>query len=460
MRTRIAITTLIFLPVMFLLTGCGALPPDPLAGTGRVVVLGTDAPLASVLAFEITIGSLTLSGEHGEAIVLDEPQRVEFGRLLGLRSLLGLNSVPTGSYTSVTVTLADPTIAFLDLTTDPASVGSMDGLLTGESVTVTLDPPLVVEEGGLAALHLHFPLRRALQVDAEGELTGQVQPLLHLRAVAPHGEEAFIDEIRVGLSTVSPDENRFTVLTRRGRSHVVNVDDATEWVGDATLNTLETPAILELSGHIQADGSLLAASVEVLTRDHFLLGGLVLDPDPAVGPASSATILVRTEFPDLESITIGKTTQIAFSDHTRYDIHRLDLELESFLFNSSGLVRGQRIAAGGRFETIDADTSILIGRVVLHVQGFAGRHGPASVRILDGNSGGFLMGVPGLYGLLFDGPARIRTTNRTRFVDIEGLAELAEAPAPMPLVVVGYLLRDGSGEPLIVARAVRKRTTD
>ena len=233
---RIRSAALIF-SVLFLLTGCGANPSDPLAGTGRVVVLGTDAPLASVLAFEVTLGSLNLSGENGDVTVLGEPQRVEFGRLLGLRSLLGLNSVPTGSYTSATVTLDDPIIALLDLTSDPASVGTMAGLLTSTSITVPLDPPLVVEEGGLAALHLHFPLHRSLQVDAEGELTGQVQPRLHLRAVSPGGEDAFIDEIRVGLTSTSPAEDSFTVQTRRGRSRLVKVNASTEWVGEASLET-------------------------------------------------------------------------------------------------------------------------------------------------------------------------------------------------------------------------------
>ena len=428
-----------------------------MAGAGRVVVLGTDAPLASVLAFEVTLASLDLSDGETTVPVLDGPEAVEFGRLLGLRSMLGFRSVPEGSYTSATVTLADPVISFLDLDTTPASVGVLEGLLTQTSVTIPLDPPLVVQAGGLAALHLHFPLHRSLQVDADGELTGQVDPRLHLRAVSPDSEEAFIDEIRVGLSSVEAELDSFTVQTRRGRSLTIQVNELTEWVGDASLVTLEPPAILEISGRAQADGSLLAAGVEVLTRDHFLLGGLVLDPDPAIGPAEAATILVRSEFPDLPGITIGRTERLEFGEGARFDIHSIQLPLESFLFNRSGLVRGQRIAIGGRMDATTSPATLSIGRVVLHNQGFIGRHKPGSVQIAEGNTGRFLMGVPGLYGLLFGGPARIMTTEQTHFAELEGLSELAAAPDPMRLLVVGYLLRDGNGDPLIVARQVRRR---
>jgi hypothetical protein len=443
------------------LISCGASPdnllPDPsLLGSGKVFVIGEDAPLPSVLAFQITLNDLSLSNGGGPVSLLSGPTEVEFGRLLGLRALLGLSSIPEGTYDSVTLSMSDPIISFLDLTTTPASVGMLNGTLTTTQITVTLDPPLVVTDGGLAALHLHFPLRDALQVDANGELTGAVEPLIRFRAIPPRSEEAFIEELRGGLSSVEADSNSFTLQTRRGRLLTIHVNDQTLWEEGESLATLTPPAILEISGQILNDGSLSASNVDVLTRDHFLLGGLLLDPDPSIGPADRATLLVREEIPDLNGSQVGQTATVEFGEVTRFDIRNLELPLEFLLFNRGALVRGQRFALGGRIDDSVSPARLRIGRVVLHHQGFQGGHVPGSVGIAEGNRGMFRLFTPGLYGLLFDKPLRVMTSSHTNFDGIDGLEQLAASEDPIPLRVVGFLLRDGDGEPAFVARRVRR----
>ena len=59
--------------------------------------------------------------------VLSTPQVVDFAQLSGLHQLLDLNSVPTGTYTSATVTLATPVIGFIDTTQTPPAVSTMNG---------------------------------------------------------------------------------------------------------------------------------------------------------------------------------------------------------------------------------------------------------------------------------------------------------------------------------------------
>src|ERR1700757_3333281 len=71
-----------------------------------VFVTGEDAPLPSVLAFNVTLNSITLNNGSTDVPVLSAPQTIDFARLLGLRTLVAFNTVPSGTYGSATIQLA------------------------------------------------------------------------------------------------------------------------------------------------------------------------------------------------------------------------------------------------------------------------------------------------------------------------------------------------------------------
>ena len=86
------------------LTGCGGGTSSPAGSTttsesGQVFVSGTDAPLPSVVSFEVDITGMTVSdGTNAPMSVLNGTQTVDFARLDGLHTLLDLNTIPAGSY--------------------------------------------------------------------------------------------------------------------------------------------------------------------------------------------------------------------------------------------------------------------------------------------------------------------------------------------------------------------------
>jgi hypothetical protein len=89
-----------------------------------------------VVSFFITINSITLNNSSGSVTVLNTPTTVDFGRLVGLRSLLGFNTVAAGTYTSATLNLSNPVINYVNLSTNPPSLGTINGSLTSSTVTV------------------------------------------------------------------------------------------------------------------------------------------------------------------------------------------------------------------------------------------------------------------------------------------------------------------------------------
>ena len=176
------------LALITFISGCGmSKPPNQIqAQSGSVFITGTDAPLPSVVSFQVDITGLSVSdGTNPPVSVLNGTQTVDFARLNGLRTLLDINTIPAGTYTSVTATLANPQIGYLNVNppTRP-SLSTLNGTtspaatLTTSSLTIPLATPLVVSTGNIIGLIFEFDLRKSILVDGAGQITGAVTPTL------------------------------------------------------------------------------------------------------------------------------------------------------------------------------------------------------------------------------------------------------------------------------------------
>lgn len=448
----------IALILVFVSTSCGGgsnsiITSGSTTKTATVYMTGSDAPLPSVLAFQIGIQSITLYNGSTNVSLVSDASTIEFSRLLGLRTLLGLNSIPAGTYTSATVVLANPVISYLDITTTPASVKTINGTLLNNTVTFTLAQPLTVTENGLGGLHLHFDLQKSIQVNGTGDITGVVDPKIQIRSLTLNDDDATVDEFRGSLVSVNAATNTFVIQRPNGRQFTIHVDSNTDWDGTDTINTIAPPLIMEVSGTVQADGSLLATDVEAITRDNAYLGGIVLNGLPTAGPANSVTILVREEVPVLPGIDVGKPATLNLNSNTAFNIYKMRLPVDAYLFNSSQLVVGQRVSIGGAINTTVSPATFDTRRVVLHRQGLNGSYVASSLQVTSGNAGSFQLNVNGLHGYLFGGPIKVMTNGATRFRNIANLSAVANTTGP--IYVVGLLLKDpGTGNPVLVAGLV------
>ncbi len=426
-------------------------PPFVQAATGTVAVLGTDAPLPNVLAFRVTVTGLTVSDGTNTVSLLTEPQEIEFARLNGLRGLVDLRSVPVGTYTSFTATLASPMISVLNTAVTPPAVQTVNATLTQSTVSMTLPQPLVVTDGGLVVLVVDLRLADSIMVDANGDITGQVRPRVALRVVPPDAPEAEVDELRGGVVSVDIAGSTFVMQRPGGRQITVLVDAQTNFEDGESLATLGTNAIVSVSGFLQRGTlRLRATEVIVVSRDRFAVGGLITYVQPTPGVADSIDVLVRSELPDVANVQIGQITTFGFDGNERFLIYSMRLPFAPFLFNRASLVAGQRVVVGG---AINPDNSLDARRVVLHPQGLHGAWIPGTT-----GSVGFGMEVLGVAGRLFNGPVRVYVSNHTRFVNLAGLSDLT-GTTPIPLRVVGLVLQDDvTGRPIVIARVVERLT--
>jgi Domain of unknown function (DUF4382)/Domain of unknown function (DUF5666) len=460
---------MLFCALAACLIGCGGstTPPVSQQQSGAVFVTGTDAPLPSVLSFQVDITGMTVSdGMNPPVSVLSGTQTVDFARLNGLRTLLDINTIPAGTYTQVNVTLANPQIGFLNVpnpqTNPPTrptvstlnSTTSPAATLTTSSVTINLAQPLMVNANDIIGLRFEFDLRKSIAVDATGQITGVVTPNLDLKAITPSDADAFIDDFVAGVVSVNAGGNSFVIQGPHGHQFTVNVNGETEIEGNETLANLTTNSIVEISGTLdRLTHAILADSICVVSQDKFWAGGLITFVEPPVGTATDFDLYVRSVLPANTGFNSGQISTINLTGNENYFIYWMhnvfvNSRFSNIFFNSGLLVPGQHISIAGPF----SNGTVTVKRVVLRHEGHTGTWVVGSTNV---GASTFQFNSNGLAGVLFNGPVTVYVTPFTRFRGgLNGLSDL-QGTAALPLRVVGLVLKDPiSGQPVFVARSV------
>ncbi|HKN72924.1 MAG TPA: DUF4382 domain-containing protein [Terriglobales bacterium] len=441
MKRFFALTATILLATL-MLVGCGSNSSNPNPGqsqSGNVFVTGEDAPLPSVVGLNLTINSITLNGQSNSPQVISTPTTVDFARLLGLRSPLAFNSVPADTYSSATFVLANPVISWVDMSQNPPAVSPMPGTLPQSPYTMTVNfpTPMVVGSNGLAGLKMEFDVRQSLAV-SNGQISGAVNPVIYIKATKASDPDGQLTDLTGGLVSVTTANNSFVMQGPYGRQLTVYVNGSTQFNSGWSMTDLAAPAIVGVQGAFQADGSLMASGVEVITTAESFLSGRVLQvTNNGAGQAQSVTMWVGETGADLVS-EVDTIQTIDISAVTEYEICFLDGPLTGALFNNTSIEVGQRIFIGGSY----VNPTFTPQMISLRRQGVYGLFVPGSVTVSNGNAGFFQLSNNGLVGYAAGGPVTVYTGNGTLFFNLSGLSALAGDTTAVPLVTRGLLLQD------------------
>lgn len=451
----------VMLGVSLVGVGCGTKSSSPGSNSnsqnGSVFVTGEDAPASSVVGFNVTIDSLTLNNSTSTVSAISSPEAVDFARLMGLRTLLGFNTIAPGTYTSVTFTFENtnpaPAISYIDLSTNPPSVKTLQGSFSQTTVTVPFPAaaPLVVSAKGLAGLHIDFDIEDSLATSA-GQITGVINPVINVAAVSASDEVGEITDFTGNV--VSTSSSSFQMQGPYGMPRTIDVDSNTHYNGSNSLGTLTANAIVSVIGTIQADGSILAKYVELITTDNAFISGRILAVNPMSGPVNTVTMWVGEELGTSGVIPVDSVATINFSAVTNYDICFFDNWLTQQVFSNASLVAGQRVfiagtVSGGVFtpDMVSLRRQGVFGALVLNSVTQTGNTGS--------NQGYFQMQNDALMSYSAGGPFYVYTGDGTAFENINGLSGLALAGTPN-LVARGLVFKSSvTGKPIVVAERVR-----
>ncbi len=446
--------------VLLGLAGCGSSSMNSTSttpantATGASFVTGTDAPMAAVTSFAVVLNGIAVTDASGNSVqLLSGAPTVDFARFNGLNTLLDMNDVPVGTYTSVTISLGSATLGYLNTASGVApTIASEPATLTTSSVTLPLANPLVVATAGApVGIHLDFSLAKSIQVDSNGQITGSVNPTFAVDTVANTDPEAYIDEFTAAVVSVNSSAQSFVVQGPHGRQFTINVNGQTDWDANASLAQLTTSSIVQVSGQLdKADATLDADEVDILSQQGFYASGQVTYVAPSSGPATSFDLYVRGLLPTTTGLSLGQIAQVDLTGSEKYSIYWMHGQLAQFLFNQSLLLAGQDVAIGGPATGAANPQSVAAHRVVLRDWGFNGTVVAGSI---DSASQTFQIQVDGFAGVLVPQTVTVYLTGKTEFrKGWTGIGNLTDGAS---VRVVGLLLKDPtSGQTTLVGRYV------
>lgn len=440
-------------------TGCGNISGSPSGGsgsgqnTGSAFVIGTDAPVNSVVSFNATIQSIDAIDADGNSVSLVSGNpTIDFARYNGLQTLMDETNVPADTYTQISVTFASATIGYLQTNSGAApTVQTTNATFTTPTATVTLANPLIVSQTGPVGIRMDFRLDKSI-LTSGGQITGQVTPTLDITAVGPSSPGAYIDEFDTAVVSVDKSSQSFIVQGPHGRQWTIDVNGSTEWDNGEGLGDLTSTSIVQISGVLdKADSTIDADEVAILSQNSFYAGGTITYVSPSSGVASDFQMYVRGTLPAQgDGVTDGDLAQVNLSGSEKFFIFWMRNRLTEFLFNSSTLLPGQHISVGGPLSGAQNADALSVNRVVLRGWGFNGTVVPNTV---DSGAGTFQMQVNGFAGLLIPQTVTVYTSSVTSFRD--GLSGLGDVNGATNVRAVGLLIKDPtSGDTVLLARYV------
>ena len=439
--------------------GAGTGAPPPAQQMGSMFTIGTDSPtLPSVVSVQVQITSITLTDGTTTVNLLNGPQIVDFAKLNGLRSLLDLEDVAAGTYTSANITVGTVTIQYLDTTQSPPVLTTIPANVSPMTVTEALKSPLVLADNDLVGFFMDLDLRQSIQTDSNGNVTGNFTPTFDVKGLSVDDADAQIDCFYAGVVSVNPAGNQFVIQGPRGRQFTVDTDSATNFDSNEMPTSYTTNTIVEVSGTLnRVTRDIVASEVEVVSTDHFFLEGLDTFVQTSGGQATGLNVYARAELPDLSGYPLGQLDTIPLTGNEKYMIADLHIPLTSLLFGPSSQLAGQRVLFGGKLDTTVTPPTVAVHRVVLERQGQRGQWVVGSTNVQNGNSGTFSLNDNYLAGVLLPQPLNVITTNFTKFVNLSGLSALSGSQ-PIHLRVVGFILINpaANNTPVMVARTVEE----
>ena len=436
------------LALIAFMSGCGGAWSSPMTGaqSGTVFVTGTDAPLPSVVSFQVDITGITVTDANNNT------QSVQRNADRGLRAAEWLADIAGHQHDSRRHLYKCHCDACesTDRVLKRQSAGATDDQhaqrnhVTGSNAdAIERDYSLVDsfgrEHGNIIGLRFEFNLRNSIAVDGSGQVTGAVTPTLDLKAITPSEADAYVDDFIAGVVSVNAGGNSFIIQGPHGHQFTVNVNGQTEWEGSETISNLTSTSIVEISGALdRTAATFLADSVGILSEDRFFAGGLITYVNPPTNTATDFDLYVRSVLPSGTGFQSGEISTIDLTGNEKYFIYWMHNSWTNHFFNAGLMVPGQHISIGGPV----ANGAVTVKRVVLRQEGHTGTLVANSVNL---NANTFQFNSNGLAGVLFNGPVTVYVTPFTRFGGgLKSLGDLSGNPTK-PLRVVGLVLKDPIG---------------
>jgi uncharacterized protein DUF5666 len=241
--------------------------PSP-AGTTSTQVRFGDAPADSVIAFEVSVSSLSLTPSAGGApIAVSVPanNRIELTHASGKFEPFVAGNLPQGTFSSANLTLVNSELTFLS---GAGTAVHINGPASA-SITVPLTPNLTI---GASPLVLSIDVNVAASITTVGGVVNGIAftpASFNITAKAPgvaanqQDDDGEIEDVQGTVTAVNGSS--FTLkIGQAGSSLTFATDGTTQFKDGVTTVASLLNQVVTVEGFTRADGSLFAKEVEGL----------------------------------------------------------------------------------------------------------------------------------------------------------------------------------------------------
>ena len=379
--------------VIFVLVGCSGGGKSSITSTpaaGSTTVNFGDATNDQVIAFQLLINSITLSGGSNPS-VLPKPTEFEFVHAAGALEPLSLVNVPPATYTGATISVANPEVVVVNggvPTKIPAT-------LTSSTVTITFSPAISIGSG---AAVLNFELNLATSITLNGTNTAaSVSPqFTATTSVVPANnasedeEHGSVEDLRGTITSVASP--KFTIQpSQTAQAVTFTTNSSTQFRdGITSFSQLTNGMIVSVDAVTQSDGTLLAATIESETET--TTGEEIEGVISAVSGSPATQISVSTQraasaTTSVNTPTLGTSVTISISSGTKFSAQSKKLTGPFPAFNASNIGKGQRVEVDSEVQS-GSPTTAIGDKIKLTEQALSG-----TISALSGNN--FILTVSG-----------------------------------------------------------------
>jgi hypothetical protein len=442
-------------------------------GKGALYTFIGDTPASDVLSLRTTVTGLTLKeqGTTNKVTVFPSSStttslvKMNFASLRDFATVLTLAGVPDVTYDEVTITFSGAQIVVYDPANDPP-IRVVTVEMSTSAPVIPIQPALTIVKDKVAALRLDFDMLRSIKVDAHGQVSGKLTPILKASPVVLTEGQGYgeFDDLVGFVRTVMayPISQVFTgaftvqTISGTGPALTVNLTSATQLYdvyqeGVPALNKVETGRLVEVDAMVDENGNLVAKTVEFEDRavvaDSKLafLGYVIAVTKDNNGNVTQFSLFVREEEPDassqvpLDSVVVVNVAPLCAIPPPAPPTPPTPPSCTTFLFSSrptnfAGLpfdaravAPGQELIVHGKYtRTTDQPTTVDANMIYLKLQTVQGNLGSLVQVGSDDKTGAFWL-TPSS-SLLRGAPILVFTTNtaefQTAFVNVFGLAGL------------------------------------
>lgn len=429
-----------------------ASPPPPAAPTSTLLIQATPSAGVTVLSFSITVAGAVL--EPGAVPLVTNPISIEINRLQVETSLLASRTTPSGTYSSLTMTLANPSLTILN--NSGAAVGQcasgeickLNPTLVAPSVNLTGQPFPVTNDGtNPFVLLLDFDLSKSLSFSNPQSLN----PVVTVQQLMLGGldQGPFVRQVDGNIIYTAGDDivdgAIFDLVTNVGTLHSIS-DFFAQYV-DGTLCgyvfcVQDKIADVDLTLPSRSDSFWEARRVTLKPLDQPELEGVIV----AIADGTQFDIVLLHQVPPAAGLQLGDVVRINLQPSSTVQAVDTDLTGTGLIFSAaSDLLMGQVVTVRAHSAPSGTPVALTTDRVRLKSGALT-----AHVKSILNASDFVVDNLPGNFS---SGQIQVRANAQTSFVGTSGVSGLNAGDA---VSVTGFLLKS-AGDPVLLAEGVRKR---